>query len=186
MQVALVGAPQARARLRSRLDRSIEVVGEFGSIAAARASGLAVDAFLVAPGRDDFHNPVEEPLTARESQVLELLAEGLPNQDHRVASWHQRSDGQVSRCVDLGHARRHQSHRRRPPRRPPRARYALVLGPWFLVLGPCLVPGPFLVLSSWSGRPVRSSRSARPRNSRDLGPRTKDQGRTRNQARTRD
>jgi len=79
MQVALVGAPQARARLRSRLDRSIEVVGEFGSIAAARASGLAVDAFLVAPGRDDFHNPVEEPLTARESQVLELLAEGLPN-----------------------------------------------------------------------------------------------------------
>lgn len=91
MQVALVGAPQARARLRSRLDRSMEVVGEFGSIAAARASGLAVDAFLVAPGRPteaddgsipelgDFHNPVEEPLTARENQVLELLAEGLPN-----------------------------------------------------------------------------------------------------------
>jgi DNA-binding NarL/FixJ family response regulator len=91
MQVALVGAPQARARLRSRLDRSIEVVGEFGSIAAARASGLAVDAFLVAPGRpteadnglstgiDDFRHAVEEPLTARESQVLELLAEGLPN-----------------------------------------------------------------------------------------------------------
>jgi DNA-binding NarL/FixJ family response regulator len=91
MQVALIGAPQARARLRSRLDRSMEVVGEFGSIAAARASGLAVDAFLVAPARateaddglssgfDDFHNPVEEPLTARENQVLELLAEGLPN-----------------------------------------------------------------------------------------------------------
>ena len=91
MQVALVGSPQARARLRSRLDRSIEVVGEFGSIGAARASGLTVDAFLVASGRpteaddglnagiDDFHNPVEEPLTARESQVLELLAEGLPN-----------------------------------------------------------------------------------------------------------
>ena len=91
MQVALVGAPQARARLRSRLDRSIEVVGEFGSIAAARASGLAVDGFLVAPGRptdaddglssglDGFHNPGEEPLTTRENQVLELLAEGLPN-----------------------------------------------------------------------------------------------------------
>jgi DNA-binding NarL/FixJ family response regulator len=91
MQVALVGAPQARARLRSRLDSSIEVVGEFGSIAAARASGLTVDAFLVAPGRptvagdglgtglDDFQSPFEEPLTARESQVLELLAEGLPN-----------------------------------------------------------------------------------------------------------
>jgi DNA-binding NarL/FixJ family response regulator len=91
MQVALVGAPQARARLRSRLDRSMEVVGEFRSIAAARASGLAVEALLVAPGHsteaddglstglDDLHNPVEEPLTARESQVLELLAEGLPN-----------------------------------------------------------------------------------------------------------
>ena len=91
MQVALVGTPQARARLRLRLDRSMEVVGEFGSLAAARASGLTVDAFLVAPGRptgaddalsaglDDFHRPFEEPLTARESQVLELLAEGLPN-----------------------------------------------------------------------------------------------------------
>ena len=91
MQVALVGAPQARARLRSRLDRSMEVVGEFGSIAAARASGLTVDAFLIAPGRpseaddglsmglEDYRSRVEEALTARESQVLELLAEGLPN-----------------------------------------------------------------------------------------------------------
>ena len=69
MQVALVGAPQARARLRSRLDRSMEVVGEFGSIAAARASGLAVDAFLVAPGRpteaDDGSIPDSATFTTR-------------------------------------------------------------------------------------------------------------------------
>jgi DNA-binding CsgD family transcriptional regulator len=91
MRVALIGTPPERSRLRSRLDRSMEVVGEFTSLAVARASGLAVDAFLVAPDRhegiddrlteglDDFDGPVQEPLTARERQVLELLAEGLPN-----------------------------------------------------------------------------------------------------------
>ena len=128
MQVALIGAPQARARLRSRLDGSIEVAGEFGSIAAARASGLAVDAFLVAPARpteaddglssglEDFQNPVEEPLTARESQVLKLLAEGLPNKTIAARLGISDQTAKFHVASILGQARRHQSHRRGPPR----------------------------------------------------------------------
>lgn len=58
----------------------MDVAGEFDSLAAARASEIDSDAILVAPdsfdaGEDGF----DEPLTPREVQVLELLAEGLPN-----------------------------------------------------------------------------------------------------------
>ena len=58
----------------------MDVAGEFESLAAARASALDSDAILVAP---DSTAPDEEgfdeALTGREVQVLELLAEGLPN-----------------------------------------------------------------------------------------------------------
>ena len=60
----------------------MEVAGEFATLAAARASEIDADAILLpsdteANGRDE---PVfDEPLTQREIQVLELLAEGLPN-----------------------------------------------------------------------------------------------------------
>jgi NarL family two-component system response regulator YdfI len=87
MRVLLVGSPSDRARLRSQLNGSIEVAGEFATLAAARAAELGVDAIVVAEdgarsapasdGQDD--DGFEEPLTAREVQVLELLAEGLPN-----------------------------------------------------------------------------------------------------------
>ena len=87
MRVLLVGSPSDRARLRSQLNGSIEVAGEFATLAAARAAELGVDAIVVAEdgarsapasdGHDD--DGFEEPLTAREVQVLELLAEGLPN-----------------------------------------------------------------------------------------------------------
>ena len=87
MRVLLVGSPSDRARLRSQLNGSIEVAGEFATLAAARAAELGVDAIVVAEdgarsaptsdGQDD--DGFEEPLTAREIQVLELLAEGLPN-----------------------------------------------------------------------------------------------------------
>jgi DNA-binding NarL/FixJ family response regulator len=85
MRVLLVGPAADRARLRAQLNGSIDVAGEFATIAAARASDAAADAILVAPvrqarldARQDDAAP-EEPLTAREIQVLELLAEGLPN-----------------------------------------------------------------------------------------------------------
>ena len=81
MRVVLVGAAADRARLRSGLDRSMEVVGEFATIAAARAAGRDADALLVAsrhPGGDQ-GDDIGDPLTPREIEVLELLAEGLPN-----------------------------------------------------------------------------------------------------------
>jgi DNA-binding NarL/FixJ family response regulator len=83
MRLLLVGSPAERARLRAEIDdSSFTIAGEFATLAAARSSGLEFDSIMFV-GRgftprhldDDF----EEPLTPREVEVLELLAEGLPN-----------------------------------------------------------------------------------------------------------
>jgi DNA-binding CsgD family transcriptional regulator len=84
MRVVIVGSPAERARLRIAMVRAgFEVVGELASLDAAQ--GIDSDAIVVAGGiggrplstsEDD---AFDEPLTAREIQVLELLAEGLPN-----------------------------------------------------------------------------------------------------------
>jgi DNA-binding NarL/FixJ family response regulator len=73
---------------------SIDVVAEFSSLAAARSSDIESDAIIVSPGTptdnslaedvrngdDDSEDDLRiDPLTPREVQVLELLAEGLPN-----------------------------------------------------------------------------------------------------------
>ncbi len=80
MQVALVGSDRGRRALRARADVSLEIVAEFASISAARASGEPFDALLVAVEADDDAGGVPpEPLTPREIEVLELLAEGLSN-----------------------------------------------------------------------------------------------------------
>ncbi|HEX5474603.1 MAG TPA: response regulator transcription factor [Vicinamibacterales bacterium] len=91
MRVLLVGSARARAKLRARADPSLRIVGEYATIAAARAAGLDADGLLVAPvdDRDGVAEPLwgtrseadeaVEPLTAREVDVLELLAEGLSN-----------------------------------------------------------------------------------------------------------
>jgi ATP/maltotriose-dependent transcriptional regulator MalT len=80
MRIVLVGSASDRARLHAQLDNNaIEVVGEFSSLAAAHASGIDVDAIVVAPEARAEDDGFSEPLTAREIQVLELLAEGLPN-----------------------------------------------------------------------------------------------------------
>ena len=83
MRVILVGPSAARARLRAALnERGIDVAGEAGSLQAARTAGLSADAVVLASndGLDarDINAPIEA-LTAREVEVLELLAEGLPN-----------------------------------------------------------------------------------------------------------
>jgi DNA-binding NarL/FixJ family response regulator len=86
MRVLLVGPARARGALRAQLlDSAIDIAGEFASADEARQSGLAADALLMALEPDPVSRRraasevVEEPLTARELQVLELLAEGLAN-----------------------------------------------------------------------------------------------------------
>jgi len=80
MRVLLVGSPSDRARLRSQMNGSMEVAGEFATLTAARASEIDADAILLASEAESDDAPVfDEPLTHREIQVLELLAEGLPN-----------------------------------------------------------------------------------------------------------
>jgi len=81
MRALLVGSNRDRARLRSQLaDASIEIVGEFPTIGAARAAEIDADTIMLAgepEGRDE--EPLAEPLTTREREVLALVAEGLSN-----------------------------------------------------------------------------------------------------------
>jgi ATP/maltotriose-dependent transcriptional regulator MalT len=86
MRVLLVGPVRAREALRAQLlESSIDVAGEFASADEARQSGIAADALLVAldgggtARRRDEPEVIEEALTPREIQVLELLAEGFAN-----------------------------------------------------------------------------------------------------------
>lgn len=78
MRVALVGTQTDLERLRARLDESVEVAGEFASLGEARSADLDVDGFLIAPERS-VPEDLQEPLTARELEVLEQLAAGLSN-----------------------------------------------------------------------------------------------------------
>jgi DNA-binding NarL/FixJ family response regulator len=88
MRVILVGRPGSVARLRDRLNGTgIHVVAESTTLAEAQAREIDADGFLVAPDEDtrdvraahDFSEALVEPLTPREQQVVELLAEGLSN-----------------------------------------------------------------------------------------------------------
>ena len=86
MRIVLVGRQEDRARLRAGLvDSGLEIVGEAPTLAEARAAGVAGDAFVLAGPASDVNDRfdgvavADEPLTPREIEVLELLAEGLPN-----------------------------------------------------------------------------------------------------------
>lgn len=80
MRIVVVGLPKDRERLRQALSPATVVVDEAETLAAARTSGAEADGFLLAAdtstGRPE---TLAEPLTAREVEVLERLAEGLPN-----------------------------------------------------------------------------------------------------------
>lgn len=82
MRLLLVGTPEERERFRAEIDHSsFTIAGEFRTLAQARASAVESDATLlcsrVAPAFTA--RAFEEPLTARELEVLNLLVEGLSN-----------------------------------------------------------------------------------------------------------
>lgn len=80
MRVFLVGSSDERLRLRSQLEgTSIQVVGEFPTQAAAGSAGKAADAIVMVSETRGEAGLLTEPLTARETEVLELVAEGLSN-----------------------------------------------------------------------------------------------------------
>jgi DNA-binding NarL/FixJ family response regulator len=86
MRISIVGSPAARARLRAKLDASIEVVAEYPTLADARAAAIDADGILmaghlpaVAVDATAADDTIDEPLTARELDVLALMAEGLTN-----------------------------------------------------------------------------------------------------------
>jgi DNA-binding NarL/FixJ family response regulator len=85
MRVALVGSARACARLRSQIEGTADIVGTFPDLASAQSGAVDADAFLVANDSAGSDDPIYvepgyvEPLTDREIQVLELLAEGLSN-----------------------------------------------------------------------------------------------------------
>jgi DNA-binding NarL/FixJ family response regulator len=82
MKMLLIGTPSKRRTLRLALENSPPViVGEFNTFADARRAGIEAEAVVqsVAAGGDEEDGVVAEHLTGREIEVLELLAEGLPN-----------------------------------------------------------------------------------------------------------
>jgi DNA-binding NarL/FixJ family response regulator len=83
MRVLLIGRAVDRERLRAAMDGStFTIAGEFATLADARASGVDADGILIAEprgSRRDEGDPRDEPLTPREIEVVELLAEGLSN-----------------------------------------------------------------------------------------------------------
>ena len=115
MRVLLVGSSSGRAGTRAQLaTRQIDVVAEFTSLAAARASEIDADGIVIAPERSTDED-VEESLTPREVQVLELLAEGLSNKAiaARLAISDQTVKFHVSSiCGKLGAANRTDAVRR--------------------------------------------------------------------------
>ena len=82
MKLIVIGNSMQRRALRSRIEGSPpEIVGEFDSLADARRAGVKADA-VVLELPDDRTEEDRFPaahLTHRELDVLELLAEGLPN-----------------------------------------------------------------------------------------------------------
>jgi DNA-binding NarL/FixJ family response regulator len=78
LRVVLVGTAQERERLRAKLPPSVDVAAECATLAEVRALRLDTDAILTPHTRPPAER-LDEPLTPREIEVLNLLAEGLAN-----------------------------------------------------------------------------------------------------------
>ena len=84
MRVILIGNALERRRFRDTLEHApLDIVAEFGSRAEARDAAVPAEAILEAvtdeDRSDDLRERSPEHLTARELEVLELIAEGLSN-----------------------------------------------------------------------------------------------------------
>lgn len=93
MRVLLVGRPGDRARVRAELaEAGVEIVGEsdhapvpgstshrFDAVVAATPQASSGLGRIAGSSRDAEDDVYVEPLTAREHDVLTLLAQGLPN-----------------------------------------------------------------------------------------------------------
>ena len=81
MRVLLVGDIDQRAELREHAEGlGIVIDGEYEALRDARAAEARVDAILIAPARETADGTrLVETLTSRETDVMELLAEGLSN-----------------------------------------------------------------------------------------------------------
>jgi DNA-binding NarL/FixJ family response regulator len=79
MRVVLVGPASRRERARLQLPDGVTVVAETTTVAEGRIAAQSADAFiLLTPAAHDQERLVES-LTPRETQVLELVADGLSN-----------------------------------------------------------------------------------------------------------
>jgi len=118
MRLVIVGTSAARARLSAALPEELEVVGETRTLAEARKLTGIADAWLVAAeAREEEEEEVQgrEHLTPREREVLELLAQGLPNKTiaARLGISDQTVKFQVAAiCGKLGAANRTDAARR--------------------------------------------------------------------------
>jgi DNA-binding NarL/FixJ family response regulator len=81
LRALLVGDIDQRAELRAHAEElGIVVDGEYETLRDARGAEARVDAILIAPARQPSGDTRRvETLTSRETDVLELLAEGLSN-----------------------------------------------------------------------------------------------------------
>ena len=79
MRVVLVGPPLRRDRLRRELTGDLDIVSEASTLGEARRLGADVDAYIVAARPQTEEAPLVEELTARETEVLSLLVDGLSN-----------------------------------------------------------------------------------------------------------
>jgi DNA-binding NarL/FixJ family response regulator len=82
MRLIVIGSAAQRQELRDQIESAVpDVVGEFGSLAEASDAAIDADGYILAavrtPGLDE--TLAVESLTPREIEVLELVAEGLPN-----------------------------------------------------------------------------------------------------------
>ena len=81
MRLIVIGTARQRRDLRDALEHAeFHIIGEFDSLTDARRAGVTADAIVTPQPQgdvDDGSSP--EHLTPRELQVLELVAEGLPN-----------------------------------------------------------------------------------------------------------